>query len=684
MRIKHLFKPVILFLSVFVLSLGACQNGNNNSKKNNEFMDAMPEPIYYQKEDEYIFYTDDYFKHRSIYYNEHLATLSMQMAKYSMNKGGPDSLDDTSWYEEQSDRLHTFFDLIGFDNFAVNKDYKARTGFNTIGIAASTRKIKEQDHEFTVIACTVRSGGYFLEWENNVYLGDGSKSDMMHEGWYNAANKVDDFLKDYIKKYQLTGWIKIWMSGYSRGGAIINLAGGFLDNRIDKNGRDKVYDGVSLKHDDLLVYTFEAPQGANVNAKTVKTPKDPLYNNIFNIVNPNDIVPKVAMSDWGFQRFGIDKFITTEFFDADRFETNRNTTKKLYALTNPNKSWKCDNLTSYNLNEVALLADISSLAILIIDLIDTIIDVASGDLPDFIYEDDKKANYDTNIVATLILEQAMVTMADKDSSHDGRKYYHNNLEGALRKVMLKLFNDVEDPNLPTDITTAIKLLFQFILYCVVGNTGYFFDLKEVFGFTDAEEDSVYAIIEGIFDEYPGELLTLGLNVTTFDQNHETNVNLAHIQAQDSFWIEHYKHTKGETLNKVPLRSNAEFFYVDNIDLNEMDVRNANQNDKRVIGLWGSEREASKIEVCDKGYALGYYHYATYERSKAFMPAYYDYKVGAYSHSDDIWHRVACYIWHYTSNNTDIIYRKSKKVVDEYYNCDADYFRAEVKKTVQPE
>ena len=44
--------------------------------------------------------------------------------------------------------------------------------------------------DYTVIGVGIRSGGYFREWSNNVYLGDGTKSDYMHEGWYNAANKT--------------------------------------------------------------------------------------------------------------------------------------------------------------------------------------------------------------------------------------------------------------------------------------------------------------------------------------------------------------------------------------------------------------------------------------------------------------------------------------------------------------
>ena len=681
MTVKTKFKPFTLLLLTIILILTGCGGGKKSNELDIESSDAIPTPIYYEGEGEYIFYSDNYFKHRSTYYDEHLATLSIQMAKYSMNPGNPTSLDDETWYENQSNRVHTFFDLIGFNNFDVNDDYKARTGFDTIGIAASSKAIKEQDHEFTVIACTVRSGGYFLEWENNVFLGDGSKSDMMHEGWYNAANKVNQFLDAYIKKFEIKGWIKVWMAGYSRGGAVTNMAGGLLDNVIDSKGKDHVFDGVSLKHDDLLVYTFEAPQGANVNSKTVKAPKDPLYNNIFNIVNPLDIVPKVGMTDWGFQRFGIDKFVTTEFFDSDNFEENRNTTQKLYALQN-DKSWKCDNLTCYNLDESTLIADLLNIATIVTEIIDTIDEVKEGKMPGFIYEDSKKANYDLNIISTILLEQAMTTIHSKDSNSRG--WYHNNLEGALRKMMLKLFDDVNGGDIPKDTTTEVKLLIQFILYCVVGDTDMVFDLKEIFGFSENEEESLYAVIEGIFDEYPGELLTLGLNASSFDQNHDTNVSIAHVQAQDSYWIDFYKQQKGELVSKVPLRSNAEFFYIDTIDINEMLVRKDNQSGKKLIDMSGSDTDVSNIDLCEKGAAVGYYHYATYERSKAFLPADSDYFTHMYSHSMDIWHRVAIYIWHYTSNNSEIAYRKSTKVVDEKFNGDADVFEPPISKTVNPE
>ena len=123
MKSKSIFKHFILLLVTLILILGAyaCskkKTDNNNNNNSNEFGGiSIPTPIYYESEKEYIFYSDDYFKHRSTVYDEHLATLSVQMAKYSMNPGNPDSLDDAEWYQNQSNRVHKFFDLIGFSNF---------------------------------------------------------------------------------------------------------------------------------------------------------------------------------------------------------------------------------------------------------------------------------------------------------------------------------------------------------------------------------------------------------------------------------------------------------------------------------------------------------------------------------------------------------------------------------------
>ena len=121
----------------------------------------------YKYEDDDIYYSDGYFKNSATEYNSHLASLSILMSKFSMNPGNPKNKDDTDWYLKQSNRVKGFLELIGFNDFSANEDYKTRTTFDTIGIACASKKVGD----YTVISVAVRSGGYFLEWSNNVWLG---------------------------------------------------------------------------------------------------------------------------------------------------------------------------------------------------------------------------------------------------------------------------------------------------------------------------------------------------------------------------------------------------------------------------------------------------------------------------------------------------------------------------------
>ena len=181
-----------------------------------------------------IWYSDDFFRDPSTEYNPHLASLSVYCSKFSMNRCGPQSEDDWEFFDAQPNRVESFYNLIGFSHFACNEDYLSRTTFDTIGIGCAFKYIDG----YAVIGCVVRSGGYMNEWENDVFLGDGSKSDMMHEGWYNAANKTLDFIRYYISTTRLgTKKIKLWLSGFSRGAAVMNLAAGILDNRFDGEGK---------------------------------------------------------------------------------------------------------------------------------------------------------------------------------------------------------------------------------------------------------------------------------------------------------------------------------------------------------------------------------------------------------------------------------------------------------------
>lgn len=88
------------------------------------------------------------------------------------------------------------------------------------------------------------------------------------------------------------------------------VAGAIDDGNIDLGS-------CNLELKDMFAYTFETPAGA-IESET----NDAKYNNIFNTINRNDPVPKVAPAYWNFGRYGVDRFLTTA--EADGLEVYEN------------------------------------------------------------------------------------------------------------------------------------------------------------------------------------------------------------------------------------------------------------------------------------------------------------------------------------------------------------------------
>ncbi len=594
-----------------------------------------------------IYYSDDYFRHSSTEYDSHLATLSCIMTNFSVPLDNPDSLDDQNWYLRQPERLYGFFGSIGFKEFENNDDYQSRSGFDTIGVAAASKKVDD----YTVIGVGIRSGGYFREWGNNVYLGDGTKSDYMHEGWYNAANKTIDFIDDYVSSKNITGKVKIWIAGFSRGGATTNLAAGLLDNKIDNN--ETIFsNGATLTHDDLYAYTFEAPQGANYNSRNVKLPGDPIYNNIWNVVNPNDLVPKVAMSEYGFTRFGTDKFITTKFFDPAGFKENRDVFKALYAANGSSvEKYKADDFKMYGtpLKKVApLVAELVTM--FPVGVADIFSQIKAGKNP-IMEKDNTKANYDANIAAYLALEEMTKNIGSRS---DYCKIYQNGVSNFL----LAFMNDVNA--LKKDEITAIisKILLSETVSSVPG-FGYLTEKalrealpgqKNIDQIVDAVEP-LLDVVGKVYWERPNELISMGLYITEIFQNHDNGVNIAHLEAQDSYYIDAYNAKNGTCMKLVGLRDNADFGRVSFKDYNDIGLYNSNGK-KNLVSVAGAKAEKSVIKNCLDGYAVGYYSYMTEEKMELFMPAGQSYILNMMGFSikpkHDVWFTA---VYQYVSSNS---------------------------------
>ncbi len=230
-----------------------------------------------------------FFSEDADVYNHSLAQLSIRMAMSAYNSNTASG----GKYSNGPINIKKFLNSIGCNNIKINSDYTSQPTSHSIGLAAGSKRIKVNNQWYTLVVLAVRGGNYETEWGGNFVIGE----DTLHSGFSTAANKAYSFLNDYITKQNITGNVKLWISGYSRAAATSNLLGGMLDN-----GKNTFSNGTTVPTKNIYVYTFETPAGVTKSAN----PRAAKYGNIFNIVNPNDFVTKVAMSAWNFQRYGVD------------------------------------------------------------------------------------------------------------------------------------------------------------------------------------------------------------------------------------------------------------------------------------------------------------------------------------------------------------------------------------------
>lgn len=247
------------------------------------------------------YYDDNYFKDSSYKFNQQLATMSLCL---ELSAWGSEAETDYTRKMKNAEDLLNELEFVGFDHNYTDFTEGGINGKPTkdsVGVVAANKPLSFDGKDYTLIAVAIRGGGYEKEWASNFTIGKSGD----HEGFTRARNIVITFLEEYIKEQGISGNIKIWLTGYSRAGATANMVAGALDNRAGD------LCGCKLELKDLFVYTFETPAGVvDPDAKNEK------YNNIFNILNKNDPVPRVAPSDWDFKRYGVDQYISSPEVDG--------------------------------------------------------------------------------------------------------------------------------------------------------------------------------------------------------------------------------------------------------------------------------------------------------------------------------------------------------------------------------
>ena len=251
---------------------------------------------------DYFVYSDDFFKYSGKEYNAHLATLSMSLAEASVSSTREPFTPEG--YANKSRNAVAFLEDNGFSDIEVNNDYRIKPTKDSMGVGCAHKTIREDDKDYTLLVIMPRNAGYEAEWGNNFVLG--AEGDAA--GFDGSADKCLAFTKDYVASHGISGDIKVWTMGYSRGAAAANL----MAKKLIDAPNEWLGDAVTLDSDDLYAYTFGTPMAADSN----NNPRDAKYAGIFNSYENTEIASAMAPSAMGFERYGTDFMI----FNPDKFD----------------------------------------------------------------------------------------------------------------------------------------------------------------------------------------------------------------------------------------------------------------------------------------------------------------------------------------------------------------------------
>ena len=239
-------------------------------------------------------YSDELFTKSGYTYRQDLAEMSLGLAFAAFSSKDSQYSDN---YATGNRNFVSMAEQCGFENIQSNKWMFQPAETDSIGINCASKTIRDNGGSYTLIAVGVRGNNYHAEWGGNVRLDATGE----HKGFALGRDQALDYLRSYIADTGISGRVKIWIAGYSRGAAVSNMVGGALDNGYSLG------EGVSLSPHDLYCYCYETPMGTTKNQVQGR-----LYDNIQNLVNANDLVTYVAFDNWDFARYGVDHVVPTK------------------------------------------------------------------------------------------------------------------------------------------------------------------------------------------------------------------------------------------------------------------------------------------------------------------------------------------------------------------------------------
>lgn len=239
-------------------------------------------------------------------FNYQLCRLSSLIAGLGYHTASGDDPEVTDDQYFVSDSLGSFMKLPQFmqahgmtvEEHNLHTEYSDR---HVTLVDLGLRRVQTAQGERDVVLIAMRgSNGTWPEWSSNFEIGHELSScdpDFLpykygvnpewvtaqnHMGFDITANRVLAAADDFTARHGLDPAKTIyWVTGHSRGAAVANICAAELIKRGAKT----------------FAYTFACPN-------TTLASDASSYRGIFNIVNEDDLVPRLPFEDWGYTRYG--------------------------------------------------------------------------------------------------------------------------------------------------------------------------------------------------------------------------------------------------------------------------------------------------------------------------------------------------------------------------------------------
>lgn len=255
-----------------------------------------------------VSWDDDWFFGDATEYNHELAhTCSVLSAVANA---------ESAYYQQGSSApayAENAFAELGFDEVSTTS-YRYRSeildevvgvfdGTDVVAYTLATKRVvsSETGAEKALFAVVVR-GSYGSEWLSNIKIegatdAAGAGDDEDHLGFTLAANEIVLDLEERVAALGDGVECSFLFCGHSRGGAVANLLASYAD---DVSGGTHELAARS----DVRAYTFATPACTSSDGA-----RGSRYDNVFNVLNPSDLVPQLPLASWGYRRYGVDVWL---------------------------------------------------------------------------------------------------------------------------------------------------------------------------------------------------------------------------------------------------------------------------------------------------------------------------------------------------------------------------------------